>query len=193
MRVAYSRGRLSTRVGQLGRTISRDYAGRTVDVVVILENSFLFAADLVREISRPVVCHFVRSEVRDINLGGHDRREIFFSAPPSLRGRDVLLIDAVMNTGVTQDFLIKRLEEGRPRTLRVAVLFDKAEARKVNLQPEYTGFAAASKHWVGYGLSGQRGLYRNLPYVGVAGAASGSTGRQRHHGARRASNNKRMR
>jgi hypoxanthine phosphoribosyltransferase len=193
MRVAYSRGRLSTRVGQLGRTISRDYAGRTVDVVVILENSFLFAADLVREISRPVVCHFVRSEVRDINLGGHDRREIFFSAPPSLRGRDVLLIDAVMNTGVTQDFLIKRLEEGRPRTLRVAVLFDKAEARKVNLQPEYTGFAAASKHWVGYGLSGQRGLYRNLPYVGVAGAASGSTGRKRHHGAPRASNNKRMR
>ena len=74
MRIAYSRGRLSTRVGQLGRTISRDYAGRTVDVVVILENSFLFAADLVREISRPVVCHFVRSEVRDVNLGGHDRR-----------------------------------------------------------------------------------------------------------------------
>jgi hypoxanthine phosphoribosyltransferase len=193
MKVAYSRGRLSTRVSQLGRTISRDYAGRTVDVVVMLENSFLFAADLVREISRPVVCHFVRSEVRDVNLGGHDRREIFFSAPPSLRGRDVLLIDAVMNTGVTQDFLIKRLEEGRPRTLRVAVLFDKAEARKVNLQPEYTGFAAASKHWVGYGLSGQRGLYRNLPYVGVAGAASGSTGRKRHHGTPRASNHKRMR
>lgn len=187
MRVAYSRGRLSTRVGQLGRTISRDYAGRTLDVVVILENSFLFAADLVREISRPVVCHFVRSEVRDVRMGGHDRREIFFSAPPSLRGRDVLLIDAVINTGVTQDFLLKRLEEGRPRTLRVAVLFDKPESRKVNLQPEYTGFAAASKHWVGYGLSGQRGLYRNLPYVGVAGAASGATGSKRHRGARNAS------
>lgn len=187
MRVAYSRGRLSTRVGQLGRTISRDYAGRTLDVVVILENSFLFAADLVREISRPVVCHFVRSEVRDVRMGGHDRREIFFSAPPSLRGRDVLLIDAVINTGVTQDFLLKRLEEGRPRTLRVAVLFDKPESRKVNLQPEYTGFAAASKHWVGYGLSGQRGLYRNLPYVGVAGTASGAPGSKRHRGARDAS------
>ena len=191
MKVAYSRGRLSTRVGQLGRSISRDYAGRTVDVVVILEDSFLFAADLVREISRPVVCHFVRSEVRDVNLGGHDRREIFFSAPPSLRGRDVLLIDAVMNTGVTQDFLLKRLEEGRPRTLRVAVLFDKPQSRKVNLQPEYTGFAAASKHWVGYGLSGRRGLYRNLPYVGVAGETAGANGRKGHQGARSAS--KRMR
>lgn len=191
MKVAYSRGRLSTRVGQLGRTISRDYAGRTLDVVVILENSFLFAADLVREISRPVVCHFVRSEVRDVRMGGHDRREIFFSAPPSLRGRDVLLVDAVINTGVTQDFLLKRLEEGRPRTLRVAVLFDKPESRKVNLQPEYTGFAAASKHWVGYGLSGQRGLYRNLPYVGVAGGASSAGSRKRHQSARNAS--KRMR
>jgi hypoxanthine phosphoribosyltransferase len=162
-----------------------------LDVVVILENSFLFAADLVREISRPVVCHFVRSEVRDVNLGGHDRREIFFSAPPSLRGRDVLLIDAVMNTGVTQDFLLKRLEEGRPRTLRVAVLFDKPESRKVNLLPEYTGFAAASKHWVGYGLSGQRGLYRNLPYVGVANGPFGTSSRKRPQGARNAS--KRMR
>jgi len=191
MRVAYSRGRLSTRVGQLGRTISRDYAGRTVDVVVILENSFLFAADLVREISRPVVCHFVRSETRDVNLGGHDRREIFFSAPPSLRGRDVLLIDAVMNTGVTQDFLLKRLEEGRPRTLRVAVLFDKPASRKVNLHPEYTGFAASSKHWVGYGLSGQRGLYRNLPYVGVSGGPPSPGNRKRPPSTRNAS--KRMR
>ena len=190
MKVAYSRGRLSTRVGQLGRAISRDYAGRTVDAVVILENSFLFAADLVREISRPVVCHFVRSEVRDVNQGGHDRREIFFSAPP-LRGRDVLLIDAVMNTGVTQDFLLKRLEEGRPRTLRVAVLFDKLKSRKVNLQPEYTGFAAASNHWVGYGLSGERGLYRNLPFVGLAGGASGAGSRKRRSGTRSAS--KRMR
>jgi hypoxanthine phosphoribosyltransferase len=178
MKVAFTRRHLSNRVSQLGRTISRDYAGRTLDVVVILENSFLFAADLVREISRPVVCHFVRSEMRDVLMGGHDRREVFFSAPPSLRGRDVLLVDAVLNTGVTQDFLLKRLEEGRPRSLRLAVLFDKPEARKVNLQPAYTGFAAASKHWVGYGLAGRRGLYRNLPYVGLVAVASRPRGRR---------------
>jgi len=187
MKVAFTRRRLSTRVGQLGRTISRDYAGKTLHVVVILENSFLFAADLVREISRPVVCHFVRSEMRDVNMGGHDRREVFFSAPPSLRGRDVLLVDAILNTGVTQDFLLKRLEEGGPRSLRLAVLFDKARSRRVNLQPAYTGFAAASKEWVGYGLSGRSGLYRNLPYVGVAGAASRANARGRREGARRVS------
>src|SRR5579862_5566156 len=165
MKVAFTRHRLQSRVSQLGRTISRDYRGRTVDVVVMLENSFLFAADLVREMKLPVVCHFVKAEVRDIEMGGHDRREIFFSAPPALGGRDVLVVDAVLNTGVTQDFLLKRLEEGRPRSLRLAVLFDKPASRKVDLKAEYTGFAAASKEWVGYGLSGDRGLYRNLPYV----------------------------
>ena len=151
----------------MGRTISRDYAGRTLDVVVILENAFLFGADLVRRISNPVVCHFVRSEMRDVRMGGYDRREIFFSSPPRLAGRDVLLVDAVLHSGVTQDFLIKQLEESRPRSLRLAVLFDKPQERKVNLKAEYTGFESASKQWVGYGLAGRKGLHRNLAYVGT--------------------------
>jgi hypoxanthine phosphoribosyltransferase len=178
MKVAFTRQRLATRVSQMGRAISRDFKGRTVDVVVVLENSFLFAADLVREISGPVACHFVRSQMRDVRVSGHDYREVFFSAPPTLRGRDVLVVDAVLNTGVTQDFLMKRLEEGAPRSLRLAVLFDKAASRKVNLKPEYTGFAAASKEWVGYGLSGKSGLYRNLPYV-AAGRSSATRRRPR--------------
>lgn len=183
MRIVYTRPRLAARIGQLGRSISRDYSGRTVDVVVMLESSFLFAADLVRAISRPVVCHFVRSEMRDIRLEGHDRREIFFGSPPSLRGRDVLLVDAVLTTGVTQDFLLKRLEEGRPRSLRLAVLFDKPEARKVNLQAEYAGFATASKEWVGYGLGSKRSSGKNLPHVAVAGPRL--SGRSRRHGRAR--------
>jgi hypoxanthine phosphoribosyltransferase len=177
MKVAFSRQRLAKRVGQMGRTISRDYAGRALDVVVVLEDSFLFAADLIRQISRPVFCHFVRAELRDVRMGGYFRREVFFSAPPELRGRHVLVVDALISTGVTQDFLLKRLEEGQPRSLRLAVLIDKREARKVNLEPAYAGFSAASNYWVGYGLSGRRGLYRNLPYVGLM--ASGKRGKRR--------------
>ena len=167
LKVVYSPGRLALRVARLGRTISRDYAGRTVDVVIILENAFVFGADLVRRISRPVVCHFVRSEMRDVKLGGHDRREVFFGHQPHLQGRDVLLVDAVLHSGVTQDFLLKRLQEGRPHSLRVAVLLDKPQDRKVDLKPDYFGFAAASKYLAGYGLAGRRGWYRNLPYVGL--------------------------
>ncbi len=174
LKIAYSTARLSSRVARLGRAISHDYGGRTVDVVLILENAFIFGADLVRRISCPVVCHFVRSEVRDVKLGGYDRREIFFSHQPALKDRDVLLVDAVLHTGVTQDFLVKRLLESRPKSLRLAVLVDKPKARKVDLKPDYFGFVAASKQLAGYGLAGRRGTYRNLPYVAVLpGAGSG--------------------
>jgi hypoxanthine phosphoribosyltransferase len=185
VKIAFSRQKLSKRVEQMGRAISRDYAGRTLHVVAILENAFLFSADLVRHINRPVVCHFVRSELRNVRLGGYDRREVFFSTAPTLKGRDVLLVDAVLHSGVTQDFLIKRLEETRPRSLRLAVLFDKPQERKVDLKAEYTGFAAASKHWVGYGLSGRNGLYRNLPFVASAGPGTAGSGSRRRGGARR--------
>ena len=167
MKVAYSRKQLAARVAQMGRAISRDYGGRTLYVVAILENSFLFAADLVREISQPVVCHFVRSELRQVDLGGFRRPEVFFSAPPKLEGRDVLLVDAILHTGIPQDFLWKRLEECQPRSLNLAVLFDKPRDRRVSLRATYVGFDSASKYWVGYGLAGRSGLYRNLPYVGT--------------------------
>jgi hypoxanthine phosphoribosyltransferase len=187
MKVAFSQQQLAKRVNEMGRAISKDYAGRTVDVVVVLEGSFLFAADLIRKISRPVICHFVRAEIRDVRTEGHELREIFFGAPPALKGRDVLMVDAVLNTGVTQDFLLKRLEESLPRTLRLAVLFDKPKARKVNLQPEYSGFAAASKEWVGYGLGGRNGAGRNLPYV-----TAGSAQMARHRDGRGKSSNGRF-
>ncbi len=185
LRVVYSPARLASRVASLGRSISRDYAGRTLDVVFILENAFIFGADLVRRISCPMVCHFVRSEMRDVQLDGHERREVFFSHQPHLKDRDVLLVDGVLRTGVTQDFLIKRLLESRPRSLRLAVLVDKPQDRRVNLQPDYFGFVAASKQLAGYGLPGGRGWYRNLPYLGllhggrrVVGRRGGSGGQK---------------
>jgi len=163
----YSSQQLAKCVRTLGLAISRDYEGRTVDVVVMLENACIFAADLLRSISGRVVCHFVRAEIRDIQFNGHDRREINFSRPPRLENRDVLLVDAVLQSGLTHDYLLRRLQESRPRSLRLAALFDKPEERRVNVKPDYFGFAAASKYLAGYGLAGSRGWYRNLPYVGV--------------------------
>ncbi len=189
-KAGYTRARISGRVAQMGRVISRDYNRRTLDLVVILENAFIFGADLARQIACPVVCHFVRVRMRDIQVSGHARREVFFSSPPHLKGRHVLLVDAVLHSGVTQDFLIKRLLDSRPRSLRVAVLLDKPQDRKLNLKPDYFGFVAASKYWVGYGLAGSQGLYRNLPSVGSVGGVSrrapGSRAKRRHRGGRRA-------
>jgi hypoxanthine phosphoribosyltransferase len=163
----YSAQQLTKHVASLGRLISRDYEDRTLDVVIMLENAFVFGADLVRCLPGRVVCHFVWAEIRDLQFGGHDRREIYFSRTPRLENRDVLLVDAVIMSGVTQDFLLKRLQESHPRSLRLAVLFDKPAERRVDVKPDYFGFAAASKYLAGYGLAGSRGWYRNLPYVGV--------------------------
>ncbi len=161
----YPASRLARRVAELGRAISRDFAGRTVDVVIVLESSFVFAADLMRRISQPVVCHFVRADISDVKHGGFDRREVFFSQAPRLEGRDVLVVDAVLNTGVTQEFLFRRLMETGPRSLRLVVLVDKPHDRRVDLKPDYFGFAVASNDLAGYGLAGSRGWFRNLPYI----------------------------
>jgi hypoxanthine phosphoribosyltransferase len=175
-RVVFSAAKLAARAAAMGREISRDYAGRTVDMVAIMDNSFVFVADLVRNIKCPVVCHFVRAEIRDVNVAGYERKEIFFSPEPVLRDRDVLLVDAVLHSGVTLDFWAKRLMDSRPRSLRTAVLINKPRERKVDFQPDYFGFETASNLVVGYGLPERRGLYRNLPYVGVLDAKARKKG-----------------
>lgn len=166
-----SPAKLSARVAAMGRAITRDFAGKRLDVVMILENAFLFGADLVRRIDVPLACHFVRAEMRDVKLAGFERREVFFSHEPNLTGRDVLVVDAVLHSGVTLDFLLKRLQQGNPRTLRVAVLIDRPQEHKVDLRPDYVGFENASNGVVGYGLADSRGEYRNLPYVGALDGA----------------------
>lgn len=164
LKILYSSARIQTQVARMGREISRAYRGRTLDAVILLQNAFVFAGDLVRQISVPVVWHFVRADMQDVELDGRAQREIFFSERPDLKGCDVLLVDAVLQSGVTQDFLIRRLSENEPRSLRLAVLFDKPQERKVDLQADYFGFRAASNHVVGYGLPGD-GVPRNTPYV----------------------------
>lgn len=158
----YSAARIAGRVAELGKEISRDCAGRRLDVVVTMDRGFVFAADLIRQISAPTVCHFVREDVRDVDHDGHARREVLFGAHPELKGRDVLVVDAVLKSGVTQDFLLRRLGESRPRSIRLAVLLDKPGKRRVALEPDYFGFRTASNQlWIGYGLAAPNGTGRN--------------------------------
>jgi hypoxanthine phosphoribosyltransferase len=167
---AYSPTRIASRVAELGREISRANQGRRLDVVVTLDRGFIFAADLVRQLTGPTVCHFVREDVNDVEHGGRARREVFFGVRPDLKGRDVLLVDAVLDSGVTQEFLLRRLGESKPRSLRLAVLLDKPDRRRVALEPDYFGFRTASKDmWVGYGLAARNGTGRNGRQLSAAG------------------------
>jgi hypoxanthine phosphoribosyltransferase len=167
----YSAARIASRVKALGKEVTRAYRGRRLDVVVTMDRAFLFAADLIREIDAPVVLHFVREAVRDVEQGGKARREVFFENQPAMeagkdepawKGRDVLLVDAVIDSGVTQDFLLRRIGEGKPRSLRLAVLLDKPSKRRVDLEPDYFGFQTASNQmWAGYGLVAANGVGGN--------------------------------
>ncbi len=172
--ILYPARQIATRVAEMGRDISRTYGTQRVDVVAILDNAFVFAADLVRHITSPVVCHFVQAEMRDVHLNGLHRREVFFSYNPELKGRDVLVVDAVLHSGVTLEFFVRRLMEREPRTVRVAVLLDKPEERRVPLQPDYLGFSAASNYLVGYGLPDEEGLYRNLAHIAALNGSGAS-------------------
>ena len=177
----FSASRIASRVAALGKQISHECGGRRLDVVVTLDRGFVFAADLIRHISAPIVCHFVREDVRDVHHGSHARREVFFGSQPELKGRDVLVVDAVLESGVTQDFLLRRLGESRPRSIRLAVLLDKTARRRVALEPDYFGFRTASNEiWVGYGLASANGMGRNQPQLSTgAKAFAGKSGKGR--------------
>jgi hypoxanthine phosphoribosyltransferase len=175
---AFSPARIASRVAVLGREISRASKGRRLDVVITLDRGFIFAADLVRHLSSPTVCHFVREDIRDVQDRGRSRREVFFGKRPDLKGRDVLLVDAVIDSGVTQEFLLRRLGESKPRSLRLAVLLDKPESRRVSLQPDYFGFRTASKGiWVGYGLAAPNGTGQNGRQLSASVAATRKSGK----------------
>ncbi len=188
----YSATRIANRVKALGRQISRDANGRRLDVVITMDRSFMFGADLIRAIDVPVVVHFVREDIRDIEHGGRARREVFFANRSAtnaskdqseLKGRDVLLVDSILDSGITQDFLLRRVGENKPRSLRLAVLLDKTSRRHVALEPDYFGFRTASNLvWSGYGLAASNGTGRNSRNL-VAGLSGNGTGKRR--GARK--------
>ena len=186
MSAAFSPARIAARVAILGREISRASEGRRLDVVITLDRGFIFAADLVREIAVPTVCHFVREDVRDVQDAGLARREVFFGVKLDIAGRDVLLVDAVIDSGITQDFLLRRLGESKPRSLRLAVLLDKPVKRRIALEPDYFGFRTASNDvWVGYGLAAPNGTGRNGRQLTVhSGAVHSGAAKSRASGTK---------
>ncbi len=168
LKTLYSSEVISRRVRQLGREISRDYRGKTIDLVVVLDNGYVFVADLARSLDVPVRTHFIRTEIRDIvdPNTGKPREEIFYTPEVEAEGKHILMVDGLVQTGITHDFLLRRISLRNPRSVKTAVLVDKIADRHVLLEPDYVGFRLASNEVViGYGLA-WNGLNGNLPYVG---------------------------
>jgi len=163
--VLYGQKEIRRRVRQLALQMNRDFAGTTLHLVGILERSFVFIADLVRQLEIPVVCHFLRVIVQDESLEGVPLRQISYGPKLVLRGKDVVLADAILHTGVTLDYLRSHILAQNPDSLRVAALVEKTDTKKVDVTADYLGFQTAGKFVVGYGLGSWDGRYRHLPWL----------------------------
>lgn len=163
--VLITEAQLQRRVRQLTAQIQRDFAGRDLIVVSLLTGTVMFLADLVRHLSLPLRLDFIGvSSYRD----GTESRELIFTKELRLevRGRDVLLVDDILDTGKTLKQVIAKLRALKPRRIKVCVLLEKKARRVETVRADYVGFQIPDLFVVGYGLDFAE-RYRNLPFVGV--------------------------
>jgi hypoxanthine phosphoribosyltransferase len=166
MRQVISAEQIQKRVKELGRQISDDYKGETVQVLAVLENAFMFLADLVRVLDVPVVCQFIKPKYkRPQGNAANDVMEIVFIHEPDIRGRHLLLVEGVVHSGVTTEFLMDDLRSRGAASVKLVTLLDRQAARRVPLQPDYFGFLVDETFLIGYGLGEVEQTNRNLPYL----------------------------
>lgn len=168
LRQVISADQIQKRVRELGRQISDDYRGQTVIALGILENSFLFMADLVRSIDVPVICSFIKPRYKHSNYAENPVLEILFSHGLEISGKNVLLIEGLVHSGVTTEFLMSDLGSRGAASVRLVTLLDRQSARRVPLQPDYFGFLVDDAFLCGYGLGNPEQTGRNLPYVAAS-------------------------
>jgi hypoxanthine phosphoribosyltransferase len=156
---------IQKRIREMARQISNDYRGKTLHALGLLENSFMFMADLVRLLDVPVICQFVKPRYKQVQEGGRPAiTEIFFSHEIDIRSQHVLLIEGIVHSGVTSEYLVSDLRQRGAGSVKVATLLDRQAGRRVPLQPDYFGFLVDGTYLVGYGL-GSPQMHRNLPYL----------------------------
>lgn len=162
---------IQKRVKELGRQISDDYKGHTIQVLAVLENAFMFLADLVRVLEAPVVCQFIKPKYSR-GKGSGDVMEIFFSHEPDIKGQHILLVEGLVHSGVTTEFLMSDLRSRGAASVKLVTLLDRQSARRVSLQPDYFGFLVDEGFLVGYGLGAVEQTNRNLSYLAIARAST---------------------
>ncbi|HDQ98708.1 MAG TPA: hypoxanthine phosphoribosyltransferase [candidate division WOR-3 bacterium] len=156
---------IARRVSELAARISADYAGREVIVIGILKGSWIFLADLVRLMTVPVVIDFMTVSSYGTSTRTSGVVKIVTDLKCPLEGRDVLLVEDILDSGLTMRYLLDNLRRRGPRSLRVCVLMDKPARRKVEIRPDYVGFEVPDEFVVGYGTDYAE-RFRHLPFIG---------------------------
>jgi hypoxanthine phosphoribosyltransferase len=157
---------IQKKVMQLAKRISRDYEGKKPILISVLKGSVVFMCDLIRHLTFPHIIDFisVSSYANSTKSSGVVR--LLMDLRESIVGKDVLIIEDIVDTGLTLSYLKRNIMTRNPKSLKICVLLDKKECRKIQIKIDYTGFIIPNKFCVGYGLDWSQ-FYRNLPYIGV--------------------------
>src|SRR5690349_15980543 len=165
-------GDLQARVRTMAADISRDYAGRDLLLIGVLKGAFLFLADLMRHITLPCEVDFMAVASYGSSTESSGVVRIIKDLDAPLEGRDVLIVEDIVDSGLTLQYLMRTLEARKPASLEVCALLTKPERRKIEADARYVGFDIPDKFAIGYGLDYAE-RYRNLPYVAALTGVDG--------------------
>ncbi len=156
---------IQRKVRELAQKISRDYAKRDLLAIGILKGSFMFFSDLIRHIKSPLRIDFIiaSSYIKDTSSG---EVKIHYFPQEELEGKDILLVDDIIDTGISLQYIRDKILEKKPSSLKICVLLDKKDRRIVEVPVDYVGFSVPNKFIVGYGLDYQE-TFRNIPYLTI--------------------------
>ena len=166
IRELVSEQEVEARVCELGRQISEDYAGRQVHLICVLKGGVFFMCELAKRITVPVSMDFMSVSSYGDGTSSSGVVKIAKDLDESLEGKDVLIVEDIIDSGRTLSYLIQILENRKPRSLKLCTLLDKPERRVKPVTVDYVGFNIPDEFVVGYGLDYAQ-KYRNLPYIGV--------------------------
>lgn len=166
-KVLFDQKTIRSRVAEMGAAITRDFHGEPLTIVAVLQGGALFMADLIREIHLPIEIDSISVASYHGGLESSGTVEFHQSRLPAIDGRNVLILDDILDSGRTLAAIRNKLEkECSPRSIRSAVLLSKSITRAVEIEADYVGFEVGDEFVVGYGLD-YDGRYRNLPMIGV--------------------------
>ncbi|MBC2581164.1 hypoxanthine phosphoribosyltransferase [Clostridium sp. DJ247] len=162
--ILLTKEQIAERVQELGKEISKEYHGKNLYVLSLLRGSFIFAADLVRELSIQLKVGFMTTSSYGNAEISSGCVKVINDIPDNIEGYDVLIVDDIIDTGITMDFVIGHVKALGASSVKCCVLLDKPERRKVDLKPDFCCFEIPDVFVVGYGLN-YGDYYRNVPYI----------------------------
>ena len=164
--ILFSEEQLKARVREIAGQIDRDFAGKEPMLISVLRGSFIFMADLMRSITLPCTVDFMAVSSYGAGTTSSGQVKITKDLSESIEGRDIIVVEDILDSGNTLSYLLKILENRHPASIRLCTLLDKPDRRVKPVEVHYSGFTIPDAFVVGYGLDYAE-KYRNLPYIGI--------------------------